>query len=330
MRQLIEVGYELTGLGGAASARIPVVALPPNVFGTPPAIAETTFEAMGTWCHVIVHGGAASALEDAIAHVRDLERRWTRFDPDSELSRANARPGRWSAVSAETIALAQRALLGWRMTDGAFDPFVAHRMAEVGYDRDFDELSTGVRPPAGRGFKRRTPVQVDPVDGRIRILGDGLDSGGIGKGLAADLVAQTLLAQGSAAALVNLGGDLRCAGRAPTGGWQVSLDDAWRPGEESGWWIRLEAGAVATSSPLRRRWTYEDGSVGHHLLDPRTGLSLEPRYAAVSVVARQGWIAEVLTKAAFGLAPRRLARLLQHRAAAAVVTTHDGQRRTLR
>jgi thiamine biosynthesis lipoprotein len=104
------------------------------------------------------------------------------------------------------------------------------------------------------------------------------------------------------------------------------LDDAWRPGERSEWSIRLQGGGVATSSPLRRRWTYADGTSGHHLLDPRTGLSLDARYAAVSVVARHGWVAEVLTKAVMVLPEARAVRLLRRKQAAAIVTLPDGRR----
>ena len=172
-----------------------------------------------------------------------------------------------------------------------------------------------------------SPVTVDRRRNTLTLAaGAQLDSGGIGKGFAADIVAVAALAHGATGVLVNLGGDLRCAGRPPDGGWRISLDDAWEPGEPSDVTIKLQAGSVCTSSPLRRSWDYTDGSRGNHLLDPRTGLSVGNRIAAVSVIAPEGWLAEVLTKTVL-LAPRRhSAKLLHRHRAGAVVTVDDGTR----
>ena len=55
--------------------------------------------------------------------------------------------------------------------------------------------------------------------------GSGFDPGGIGKGLAADIVSAELLAAGARGACVNLGGDLRVTGEAPGGGtWTVAVE----------------------------------------------------------------------------------------------------------
>ncbi len=311
----------------------------------PPQPRHATFSAMGTWCHAIVVPAAADGpgadeaagpLHRAQDRVAQLDSCWTRFDPASELSRLNAgRRGSWFAASPDMLTLAQHALLSWRRSAGWCDPFQADRLAALGYDRDFAEVD-GPEPPGPptrlpRMRRRgRPPLRIDARSQRLMLAaGASLDSGGIGKGLAADLVTRELLDAGALGALVNLGGDLRCAGQPPAGGWEVSLDDAWRPGEPSGWMIRLQTGAVATSSPLQRRWRYADGSWGHHLIDPRTGAPMAARFAAVSVVARSGWVAEYLTKTVL-LAPETVARQQLRRAvAAAVVTEAGGERRRI-
>ena len=100
--------------------------------------------------------------------------------------------------------------------------------------------------------------------------GVGFDPGGIGKGLAADIVTEELLAAGAAGALVSVGGDVRVRGESPSGPtWSLAIDDASRDGVEL---LRLGLGdgAIATSSRLQRRWTTRAGEA-HHLIDPRTG-----------------------------------------------------------
>lgn len=128
--------------------------------------------------------------------------------------------------------------------------------------------------------------------------GVGLDPGGIGKGLAADIVVRELLAAGAAGAMVNLGGDVRVAGQSRHGdGWTIVVEDPFDASKELSR-VHLVDGAVATSSRLLRRWRRGDTDF-HHLVDPRTGAPLAGDIAAVTVVAGAAWWAEVMSKAVF-------------------------------
>jgi thiamine biosynthesis lipoprotein len=151
--------------------------------------------------------------------VEELERRWSRFRPDSEISRLNALAGSPMAVSPETLGLIGRALEGARVTGGRYDPTVLGDLLRAGYDRSFEEVgaagAAGGGSPLGRGWAR---VVVDAAGSSVTLpAGVGLDPGGIGKGYAADLVVEELRAAGAAGVCVNLGGDLRAEGRAPGG-----------------------------------------------------------------------------------------------------------------
>ena len=82
--------------------------------------------------------------------------------------------------------------------------------------------------------------------------GTGFDPGGIGKGLAADIVVDELRAAGAEGVCVNLGGDVRVEGAGPTGdGWTIAVDypERARPIARIG----IARGAVATSTTLQAR-----------------------------------------------------------------------------
>src|SRR5439155_6641322 len=82
----------------------------------------------------------------------------------------------------------------------------------------------------------------------------GFDPGGIGKGLAADMVAQELMDCGARGACVNLGGDLRVEGEGPDAGrWIVAVEHP--RGGDPVVVAALAAGAIATSTILKRAWT---------------------------------------------------------------------------
>jgi thiamine biosynthesis lipoprotein len=260
--------------------------------------------------------------------VEELERRWSRFRPDSEISRLNALAGSSMAVSVETLGLVARALEGARATGGRYDPTVLGDVLRAGYDRTFEELggagaggAVGGGSPLGRGWAR---VVVDAARSSVTLpAGVGLDPGGIGKGYAADLVAEELRAAGAAGVLVNLGGDLRAEGRAPGGGsWVVGIEHPQRPGLTAT--VTLRRGAVATSSRVRRAWGPATDR-RHHLIDPATGWPADTGLVAVTVLAANGWQAEVLAKAAFvGGLDRGLALLTAAGADGLLVDDHGG------
>jgi thiamine biosynthesis lipoprotein len=251
---------------------------------------------MGTDAHVIVTARSArtasAVLDRARERIEELESLWSRFRPTSEVSVMNALAGMPVRVSSETIALVQRALDGLRLTEGRFDPTVLGAVVRAGYDRTYAEITPGAAPqdPRERGARF---IEVDPVAHLVRVpTGVGFDPGGIGKGLAADIVVREL-ADRVEGLCVNLGGDLRIHGTAPhADGWAIAIEDPF--GGPSRGTIVLREGAVATSSRTKRILRG-----GHHLIDPSTGRPADVGVASATVIAGQGWIAEVLAKAAF-------------------------------
>jgi len=85
----------------------------------------------------------------------------------------------------------------------------------------------------------------------------------------------------------------------------------------------LAAGAIDTSSVLRRVWT-RDGRSRHHLIDPATAEPSESDLGLASVVAGEAWTAEVLAKAALLRGTSRAFDLLDATTAALVVD-HKGR-----
>ena len=276
--------------------------------------AELRFRAMGCDVHVLLAGGRPERLDTSRELIDDLERRWSRFRADSEISLLNRHAGRPVRVSRQTLELVWHALEGARVTSGRYDPTVLGAVLRTGYDRSFELLGAGPAGRAGPGGHRGLAgrahpagsaldlgwerIVVDPVLSTVTLpRGVGFDPGGIGKGYAADLVVAELLAEGAAGACVNVGGDLRVEGQAPGGGsWAVAVEHplTGRPAAMLG----LRAGAVATSSRTRRAWGPE-GDRSHHLIDPATGRSASSGLASSTVIAAQAWQAEVLAKAAF-------------------------------
>jgi thiamine biosynthesis lipoprotein len=218
--------------------------------------------------------------------VRRLGARLTRFSPESELSRLNARAGVWMEISGDLESILRDALRANRMSDGLVNAAVLPSMLAVGYTRP---LSQGTTTATLEGVEPVRPLLdvLELREGEARVEpGSGIDLGGIAKGWMADRLGKLL----GPNAVANLGGDLRAVGVGPRGdGWPVGL---------AGVTLMLRDQGAATSSVRRRRW----GEI-HHLIDPRSGSPAKTGLEEVSVVASSGFEAEVIAKTALLLGP---------------------------
>lgn len=279
------------------------------------------FRAMGTDVEVL---GAPTLSGIAVRQVRALfervERRLSRFRPESELSMLNRSGGRPFQASALLCDVLRAALAAARDSGGLFDPTVLEALEASGYTRSFDELG-GVAVRTARVVSAGHEG-VDLRDDGAVVLHDGVrvDLGGYAKGWTVDAAAA--LMSGGRSWVVNAGGDLRAAGPGPDGdGWLAGIEDPWRPGSDIAA-IRVRDCAVATSSVERRRWRTEDGWV-HHLIDPRTGEPADTGLASVTVVAPTAAQAEVLTKTVLLLGRSEGVRYLESSAGCAGVLVSE-------
>jgi thiamine biosynthesis lipoprotein len=259
---------------------------------------------MGTSVHIVMLVGSDALADWAVERIHELESLWSRFRPDSEVSRLNALTGNDVVVSLETFELVQRSIDAWKLTGCRFDPTVYSIMMRSGYDRSFELLAEDVTiddaimPASGCAA-----IQLDATQRVVRLpRGVGFDPGGIGKGLAADFVVEELIDIGADGALVNIGGDVRFAGVPPSDdGWRVAVQAPDRPDLVSAV-LAFDEGAVVTSTRLMRRWR-RNGVERHHLVDPATGESPITALESVTVISSEGWRAEAVAKAAFLAGP---------------------------
>ena len=271
-------------------------------------VASAHWRALGTSVDLLVHGGDPESARDAVTELLDeVDRAFSRFRPDSELSRLNGLGGR-PLVASELFARAvESGIRAGRVSDGLVDPTVGRAMRLAGYDDDFSRLGSRSEP---------LTIHLEPVpgwqtihyDARSRTVrlspGVELDLGSTGKALAADLAAPAALDAGHASgALVSLGGDIATAGAAPAGGWRILVaEDSATPAVAPGEVVAITGGALATSGTTVRRWI-RGGAEVHHIIDPRTGGPAQSPWRTASVVAASCVDANIAATAAIVRGP---------------------------
>ena len=284
---------------------------------------ERSFTSMGTVVTLIAPRATGERTfryaQARVEHIfRREDRRFSRFRPDSELSRVNAAAGQWVQVSRPFAILTERSLRAAAETDGLFDPTVLPALAAAGYDRDWAEVEArGDAEDEELAAIRRefTALMINhstacgawrevELDGTNLRLPEGaaLDFGGIAKGWAVDRAAGKL--SNLRWAIVNAGGDLRVVGTPPRAGLSVGIEDPHEAAAEA---LRLGlcAGALATTSVTVRAW----GQGNHHVIDPRTSLPAMTAVVQATVWGETCADAEVWSKAALLRGPEILDRV---------------------
>ncbi|MDX6680132.1 MAG: FAD:protein transferase [Solirubrobacteraceae bacterium] len=267
-------------------------------------------------------GGIEAPLAAMLAEGRllDLHRRLSRFDPASELSLLNADGGDVVHASRLLRRLARAVVQAGERSGGLVDATLVGALERAGYGASRAglrglapaELAAAAGPPRparahpARAWER---IVVDDEAGTIaRPPGLRIDSGGLGKGLAADLLAERLA--GHPLFAVDCGGDVRIGGRAEIAR-RVLVEDpagAGAPLHE----LAIVDGAVATSGIGRRSWRDGRGAAAHHLLDPATGRPAWTGVVQATALAPTALEAEILAKAALLAGPARGRELLVH------------------
>jgi FAD:protein FMN transferase len=262
-------------------------------------------------------GDHEHALADVRRRLSAWHRRLTRFDPTSELSHLNADPRRRVRASSIMCRFAGAAVEAAELTGGLVDPTLVDGIEAAGYEGDLGEsfsLEAALALAPDRSPGRPNPearwreIEVDRR-GRavIRPPGVRLDSGGIAKGLCADILGARLA--GHDAFAVDCGGDMRIGGRARLSR-PVRVADPF--GGEPLHEFEVTDGGVATSGIGRRNWLDRDELIAHHLLDPSTGRPAFTGIVQATALAPTAIDAETLAKAALLSGPEGGSGWLRH------------------
>jgi FAD:protein FMN transferase len=280
------------------------------------------FDCFGSSCAAYVTGeGSAGSSGEAASLARVELRRWherfSRFSPTSELSRLNADPRRSVPVSPLMARLVHAACEAGALTRGLVDATLIDDIESAGYRHD---LAPGLPLAAALALApARSPASAAPAPGWkllevdlasaivTRPPGVKLDSGGLAKGLFADVLGERLAEyQGFA---IDCGGDLAIGGRA--GLTRPIVVESPFDGRALHTFHLARTG-VATSGIGRRSWLDTRGAPAHHLLDPATGRPAFTGIVQVTALAPSALGAEIHAKAAILSGPRAARGWLRH------------------
>jgi thiamine biosynthesis lipoprotein len=275
---------------------------------------DTTFRSMGSDVRLIIEPpllrglpGPAEAAEGERRYIEDFARRLSRFRPDSELCALNADPSPEVPASILLRTAVAAGLWAAERSGGLVDPTLVGEIEAAGYASSQDGSTPAPlqaalaaapppRPARPRAEARWRQIEIDHERGTVRRPpGLRIDTGGTGKGLAADAVAHRL--RGYTRFVVDCGGDIAIGGVAGQLD-PIAIEVEHPLTGECIHTLRVAQGGVATSGLNVRIWRRADGTFAHHLLDPSSGEPVWSGLIGATALAPSALEAETLSKLA--------------------------------
>ncbi|MGF1608734.1 MAG: FAD:protein FMN transferase [Kiloniellales bacterium] len=232
-------------------------------------------------------------IEQAVAEMARLERIFSLYRSESDLSRLN-RGGMIEAPPLALVELLARAAEVSRVTDGVFDVTIQPLWRRFAVHFSRDEAA-----PSGPVIDDVLPLvdwralDITPERIAFRQPGMAVTLNGIAQGFVTDRVAELFGRNGVDHVLLDLG-EIRACGQAPAGRpWRVGIADPLQPAEIIGR-LDLASRAVATSGGYGT--LFDASGRFSHLIDPRSGRTA-PAARSVTVTAADATTADAYSTA---------------------------------
>ncbi|MCB1756175.1 MAG: FAD:protein FMN transferase [Gammaproteobacteria bacterium] len=258
---------------------------------------------MGTTYHVTV-----PALPEGL----DIETIQSRFDellqnvngemstyqPDSVISEFNRSESTdWFPVSPAFARVTQTALELSRLSDGAYDVTVAPLIELWGFGAKFPDSEAipddaSIQQALARTGFEKVELQTQPFAIRKHSAKVTMDLSSIAKGYGVDVLAAYLESVGITDFLVEIGGELRAAGKSERGdAWRIAVEKPVAGERSVQRVIELRDVGIATSGDYRNYFE-KDGKRYSHMIDAATGRPVTHRLASVTVLADTAMLAD--------------------------------------
>ncbi len=264
---------------------------------SPERAVTFSMRTMGTYANITIVTADSARVEPAariaqnvLARVDSLMSNWT---TTSEVARLNRECAAGPVhVQPEVARVIAAALDVWRGSAGTFDITVEPLVRAWGFIGGTPHVPTDSAATAAFRRVGARQLRFDVVAGTLAYDNPGvrIDLGGIAKGYAVDVAAESLAAHGVTNALVDLTGNMMALGHSPTSdGWRIGIRD---PRDRMPYFahILLRGEGISTSGKYQQ-FVAANGRTYGHIMDPRTGRPSEG-LLAVTLVTRSAFVAD--------------------------------------
>lgn len=260
----------------------------------------------GIYFDTVVQIEIWGADQEIVEHCREIceyyEQLLSITVEDSEISAINHAGGQPVKVSDETAELIKLGIKYGDLSGGLFDITIA----PVSTLWNFKDNETGTLPDPAALEEAVTHVdyrqiQVDKDTVTLSDPDARIDLGGIAKGYIADRLKDYLEEEGVRHALINLGGNMAAVGDRYGGGpFRIGLQKPFASEGTAMTSVEITDQSVVTSG-CYERYFEKDGTIYHHILDPRTGYPIQNGLYQVTIISDSSADGDALSTACYAL-----------------------------
>lgn len=285
-----------------------------------------------TYSITIYQGGSQKILEECISKCSKYEEIFSRTSPDSEVYQINEIAKLYEQfpeeesirkkrseknqrefeiredgslacpVSEELYELLEKGLYYGKESEGSFDITIAPVSSLWDFTGD-NPVVPGAEE-LKRAVKKVSYQNISLEKGKVvfKEPGMALDLGGIAKGYVADALKSYLKEQGVKSGMINLGGNVLCIGKKPGGeDFRIGIQQPFADRNDTVALVQVEDMSVVSSGIYERYFQGEDGTLYHHILNPKTGYSYDNDLMAVTILSGKSVDGDGLSTTCFSM-----------------------------
>ncbi len=145
-------------------------------------------------------------------------------------------------------------------------------------------------------------IALDDQKLTFQMPGMGIDLGGIAKGFIADELKAYLEKKGVKSAVIDLGGNVLCIGKKdPKTPFHIGIQQPFADRNETIAAVSVDGLSIVSSGIYERYFKTEDGTLYHHILNPKTGYSYDNDLMAVTILSKKSVDGDGLSTSCFAM-----------------------------
>ncbi|MBR4038056.1 MAG: FAD:protein FMN transferase, partial [Tidjanibacter sp.] len=250
--------------------------------------------ALGTLFRITAGGRITPTLRAELTTLFDeANKEMSVFDDNSLLSRINR--GETDSLSANIIYCIEMAHRVSELSGGAYDITIQPLVEAYGFSGDDPDFTPNLDSLLPLVDYRKIEI----VEGRlVRPAGVQIGLNSIAKGAVVDMAAALLEEAGFEDYMVDIGGEIFCRGKSPSGrDWRIGVETPFEgnfslTGEYIEAVLSLSGAGMATSGNYRNFHTDAEGRKLTHIIDPHTGANTESNLLSATVIAENCALAD--------------------------------------
>ena len=259
-----------------------------------------------------------SVLLDAISLCEGYENLLSRTKKTSDVYKINNSDG-FVSVSEETALIIKTALKYCEQSDGLYDITIT----PVSTLWNFNEEVLPEADKIGEAVKKVDYKKIQLEGSRVNANGAQIDLGSVAKGYIADKLREFFESKGVKNAIINLGGNVYVLGDKYT---KVGIQKPFSGGTVGR--VEMKNLSAVTSGTYQRCFT-KDGTLYHHVLDPKTGYPKNTDLDSVTVIGESSMLCDIMSTVCLLSGGEKAEEFIKDEGLSAVLIFKNGQIKTV-